>query len=436
MADADPVSRSGELLGYIDASPSPWHAVAEAVEMLEARGFRRLEEDQRWELAPGGSYYTVRDGSSLIAFTIGGDGLGQSGFRIVGAHTDSPGFRVKPGGAMAKDPLAALGVEIYGAPILATFTDRDLTLAGRVFVRDPNEDTGVRARLVRFDRPLVRLPNLAIHMNREVNREGLKLDHQEQLPLFLATLSEELPPGRRFRQLLGAGLGVDPEDLLSWSLAVADTQPGAFWGPEGEFLADGQLDNLASCHAALTALPKEREEGVAVAALFDHEEVGSESYKGASGDFLEAVLERIAAGVGLNEEARRAALAGSWLVSADAAHAYHPSWPRHHDDQHRVQVNGGPVIKLNAAQRYATDDAGEAYFARLCESAGVPCQRYVHRNDLPCGSTIGPMLAARLGVRTLDVGSPLWAMHSARESAGTFDHDHLVRALATFFRDG
>jgi aspartyl aminopeptidase len=290
---------------------------------------------------------------------------------------------------------------------------------------------------VHFDRPLVRLPNLAIHMNREVNREGLKFDYQEQLPLFLTALSEELPPERRFRELLAEAAGVAADDLRSWGLAVADTQPGAFWGADEEFIADSQLDNLASCHAALAALPQETADaGVAMAALFDHEEVGSESHKGAAGNFLESVIERIAFGLGLDTGQYRSALANSWLLSADMAHAYHPSWPRHHEDQHQVRVNAGPVIKINAAQRYATDELGEAYFGQLCDTVDVPCQKYIHRNDLPCGSTIGPMMATRLGLRTVDVGNPMWAMHSARESAGAFDQAALIRVLEAFYTDG
>ena len=437
MNEQDRHDIARDLLGFIDASPSPWHAVANAAELLERRGYQRLAEDEPWALQPGGAYYVVRDDSSLIAFRIGDAALSEAGFRIVGAHTDSPGFRVKPNAAHARGPLAALGVEIYGAPILVTFADRDLTLAGRVFVRDPAAPTGARPVLVHFDRPLVRLPNLAIHMNREVNKEGLRFDYQDQLPLFLAALSDELPPDGQLRHLLAERAETDPEALVSWGLAVADSQPGAFWGPEEEFIADGQLDNLASCHAALSALPEETADaGVAVAALFDHEEVGSESFKGAAGNLLEGTLERIAHGLGLDPDQYRAALARSWVVSADMAHAYHPHFPKHHDDQHQLRVNAGPAVKINAAQRYATDEQGEAFFAHLCEETGVPWQRYIHRNDLPCGSSIGPALAARLGLRTVDVGNPLWAMHSARESAGTLDHGALIRVLETFFTEG
>ncbi|KPV41521.1 aminopeptidase [Thiohalorhabdus denitrificans] len=437
MNEQDRRQTAQDLLDYIDASPSPWHAVANAMEALERRGYQRLWEEETWDLLPGRAYYVVRDDSSLIAFRIGNAALEDAGFRIVGAHTDSPGFRVKPNAAFAKGPLAVLGTEIYGGPILATFTDRDLTLAGRVFVRDKDAETGVSPVLVNFARPLLRLPNLAIHMNREVNKEGLKLDYQEQLPLFLSALSEELPPERQFRRLLAEQAGVKEEDLVSWGLAVADTQPGAFWGPDNEFLADSQVDNLASCHAALAALPEETADaGVAVAALFDHEEVGSESYKGAAGNFLESVLARIAEELELSEGGYRSALARSWLLSADMAHATHPHYPGHHEPQHPVKVNEGPVIKINAAQRYATDELGEAFFVHLCEASGVPHQRYIHRNDLPCGSTIGPMMAARLGLRTVDVGNPMWAMHSLRESAGALDHGALIRVLETFYTTG
>lgn len=431
--DCDPARQSArELLRFIDASPSPWHAGGHAAETLRRHGFRALDEAAAWQLEPGGAYYVARDVSSLIAFRLGSEELSECGLRAVGAHTDSPGFRVKPQGAHPRGDLLALGVEVYGGPILATFADRDLTLAGRVMVSDG--DGELQARLVHFPEPLLRLPNVAIHLNRGVNEDGLKFDRQEEVPLLLGALQESLPSQTQFRRLLGERLGCEPERILSWGLAVADTQPGALYGPGQEFIAASQLDNLASCHAGLQALlaaavPR----GVQMLALFDHEEVGSASYKGAAGNFLESVVRRIFASLGVGDADVARVLARSWLLSADMAHAFHPSFARYYEPQHQIAVNGGPAIKINANQRYATDEVGEAFFAALCQSQEVPCQRYVQRSNVPCGSTIGPMSATRLGVRTIDVGNPMWSMHSLRESAGALDHARMIRVMRAFY---
>ena len=422
-----------DLLDFIDASPSPWHAVASATARLQAAGFAPLLETDRWRLHAGGRYFVVRGGSSLIAFTVGLSPLAESGFSMVGAHTDSPGLRLKPKAAHAADGMVRLGVEVYGGPILATFTDRDLSLAGRVHVRGRN---GVEARLTRFEEPLVRLPNLAIHMNREVNEAGLKLNKQTELPLLLGVGRDGVEADSQFRGPLADKLGVDAADILTWELNVYDTQKGAFWGAEREFLADSQLDNLASCHAALTALMAvQAPEATTLCALFDHEEVGSESAAGAGGNFVSEVVQRIADASGLDAEDRRRALARSFFISADMAHAWHPNFPAAYEPCHRVLVNAGPVIKSNASQRYATSAETAARFMGLCEKAGVPCQQYSHRTDLGCGSTIGPIVASRLGVASVDVGSPMWAMHSLRESAGVLDHGYMIAALTAAYQD-
>lgn len=420
-----------DLLRFIDAAPSPWHAVAESVAMLVAAGFERLWEGDSWRLLPGHGYYVIRDGSALIAFLTGAGEPARTGFRIVGAHTDSPGFRVKPRPAMARADVLQLGVEVYGGPIVATFADRDLTLAGRALV----EGKGIEPRLVRFQRPLLRLAAPAIHLNREVNEQGLRFDLQDELPMILAGLDGQLPPDRQFRLVLAGELGVEPDAIRSWELAVADTQIGAFYGLAEEFIASARLDNLASCHASVVALAGlEDIAPVSVCAMFDHEEVGSLSYKGAEGSFLSDSLSRICEGLNLpRQEDRQRALARSLLISADMAHASHPNYPRFHDEQHPVRLNAGPVIKINAKQRYATDAVGEAFFYGLCEAVGVEAQRYVHRNNLPCGSTIGPISAARLGLRTVDVGNPMLSMHSARESAGAKDHEPMIRVLSQFY---
>ena len=416
-----------DLLEFIDASPSPWHAVASAEARLSAQGYTRLDEGGRWELAAGGCYYVVRGGASIIAFVLGSKPLTEAGFRIIGAHTDSPGLRVKPKATLAGDGVARLAVEVYGGPILATFTDRDLSLAGRVVVRAAGR---TETRLLRFEQPLLRLPNLPIHMNRDVNEQGLKINKQTETPLILGQLGKDEEAEANLRRLLANAVQVNPADILSWDLAVYDVQPGCLWGVNKEFIADSQLDNLASCHAALTALlATNQATATCVAAFFDHEEVGSESATGASGSFLADVLARITFHAQLNEEDRQRAMSQSLFISADMAHAYQANFPAAFEPGHKVLVNAGPVIKNNANQRYTTNAETAAMFMSFCETARVPCQQYAHRSDMGCGSTIGPIVAAQLGIASVDVGSPMWAMHSARESAGALDHAYMIAAM-------
>ncbi len=422
------------LLDFIDASPSPWHAVKTVEARLAAFQFVKLDETAKWVLQPGGRYYVIRDDSSIIVFVQGQKPLLETGFKIIGAHTDSPGLRIKPNAASAMDGLLRLGVEVYGGPILATFTDRDLSLAGRISYRD--DQNNIVNMLAKFDRPLLRLPNLAIHMNRTVNEEGLKLHKQNELPLILSVLAEECIPQAFFSALLQQQAGCDSGRILSWDLAVYDTQKGAFWGGNSEFYADSQLDNLASCHAALQALLDEdvlNTGNTLVCAFFDHEEIGSESNKGADGSFFTDVLQRIALASETDRDDFARTLANSFMISADMAHAYQPSFPLAYDPDHKVTVNRGPVIKVNANHRYSSESVSQAMFVDWCEQEGVPYQKYSHRNDLACGSTIGPITSARLGIRAVDAGCPMWAMHSIRESAGVLDHDYMIRVMKRFF---
>jgi len=422
-----------DLLDFIDVSPSPWHAVQTCETRLTAAGFQRLDEMERWSLTAGDRRYVVRGGSSIIAFIVGSQPAATTGLRLIGAHTDSPGLRLKPKPAEDAAGMVRLGVEVYGGPILATFADRDLSLAGRVNVRVPG---GFASRLVRFADPLLRLPNLAVHMNREVNESGLKFNKQTELPLLLGVSEDGTKAEARFRQPIATALGVEPDDLLTWELNAYDTQKGAFWGVDREFLANSQLDNLASCHAALSALLAAREPAATcLCAFFDHEEVGSESATGAGGSFVQDVIARLTACAGLDGEDQRRMLARSFFVSADMAHGWHPNFPAAYEPCHHALVNAGPVIKSNANQRYSTSAETAARFMAICDKAGVPCQQYAHRTDLGCGSTIGPIVAARLGIPSVDVGSPMWAMHSIRESAGVLDHGYMIAALTTTFRE-
>lgn len=421
-----------QLLDFIDSSPSPWHAVATMQAHLTQQGFIPLAETDTWQLVAGGRYVVVRDDSSMLAFIAGSGHVAEQGFKIIGAHTDSPGLRLKPQPAEWNKPHLRLGVEIYGGPILATFSDRDLSLAGRIAYQTSSGT--LAGQLISFAKPLLRLPNLAIHLNRTVNEEGLKLHKHNELPLILACAQEQLPENYIY-QLLSQEASIAPEQLLSFELAVFDTQKGSLWGAQQAFYADSQVDNLTSCHAGLNALlnAPQRPEATLVLACFDHEEVGSCSHKGAESSFLSDVLARIALNTDTARDTYQRALARSFMISVDMAHGYHPNFPQAYDKGHQVFLNHGPVIKYNANQRYASDSESGAKFIHYCKLAGVPYQVYSHRSDLACGSTIGPMTAAKLGLKTVDVGCAMWAMHSVRETAGVHDYMYMCQALSAFF---
>jgi aspartyl aminopeptidase len=430
----NPQQNAQDLLDFIDASPSPWHVISSLEQYLAAFSFQRLQENQAWSLNSGGRYYVVRDDSSIIIFVAGQQDLTESGFKILGAHTDSPGLRLKPNPVINSDKLLRLAVEVYGGPILATFSDRDLSLAGRIAYQTENGE--IASRLLRFEQPLLRLPNLAIHMNRTVNEDGLKLNKQTELPLLFANTVEQQLAADQFSSLIQQASGLAAEQILGWEFNVYDTQKGVFWGENQAFYADSQLDNLASCHAGIKALLTEAaldSGNTIICAFFDHEEIGSESCKGAAGSFLPDILARISFALSVDTQGYQRALANSMMISADMAHAYQPSFPNAYEPGHKIIVNQGPVIKINANHRYASSCLSEARFVQLCQQAEVPFQKYAHRGDIPCGSTIGPIASAKLGIPTVDVGNPMWAMHSVRESAGTLDHAYMITVLTQFF---
>ena len=419
-------SPGDDLRALVDASPSPFHAVAELVRRLTAAGATVLAEDDAWSLSPGGTYAVVR-GGSVVAFRLGSAPLAEAGMRLVGAHTDSPTFRVRPRSDVRQAGYRLVGVEPYGGGLWHTWLDRELTVAGRVVLR------GGRTELVRLDGAPLRLPSLAIHLDRSV-REGLTLDPQRHLvPVWSRDLGTE--PG--LTEALAQAAGVAPSEVLASDLVLADTQPAGTTGADGTWIAAPRLDNLASCHAAVTALlaaaPGARTQ---VFVANDHEEVGSGSMSGARGSFLEDVVRRVVAVTEPGDpQALPRALARSRLVSADMAHAVHPTRYDRHEPSHAPQLGGGPVVKVNANQAYATDAAGGAWFAERCAEAGVPVQEFVSRADLPCGSTIGPLTATRLGLATVDVGAPMLAMHSCRELASALDVPLVVGALTACYQD-
>ena len=425
-----------DLLSYIDRSPTPYHAVAESVRRLEATGYRRLPEAEVWNLESGSRHYVVRNEGSLLAFEVGAASPCEAGFRVVGAHTDSPNLRLKPAPDVTAHGYRQLGVEVYGGALLHTWLDRDLSLAGRVAVRI---DGAIRTLLLDFGRPLLRVPNLAIHLNRGVNSDGLKLNAQTHMAPVVGLgdapdLEELVVTELRAQRLADLG----PGDLLSCELMAYDSQLSGVSGARGEFIHAPRLDNLASCHAGLTALQRAGEGELPahtrVVVLYDHEEVGSRSAGGAAGPLLAEALERIVAGhKGGEPQGMARAIASSRLVSADMAHAVHPNYADRHEPSHRPVIGGGPVIKVNANQAYASDSVTSGLFASLCAEVGVEPQYFVSRTDMSCGSTIGPITAARVGIRSVDVGNPMLSMHSCREMAGTADVEPMIDVLRAFF---
>ena len=431
-----PVDAVADLLGFIDRAPTPLHAVAEVRRRLEGAGFRELAEAEAWELAPGDRRFVVRGGGSVAAFQVGAVSPAEAGFRIVGAHTDSPNLRLRPRADAAQAGYQRYGVEPYGGVLLHTWLDRDLSLAGSATLR---ERGALRSVLVDFGRPLLRVPSLAIHLDREVNRRGLVVDPQAHL---VPVAGLEGSPGLDAlvaAELRAQGIAtVEPGDVLAHDLSAYDVQPAVVAGVRGEFVFAPRLDNLASCHAGLAALlaaaASDLGDATRVLVLYDHEEIGSRTAEGAAGTLLEYALARAVEGFkgGAAQGLARAA-ARSLLVSADMAHGVHPNHPDRHDPAHRPLVGGGPVIKHNAGRSYATDARTAAHFAALCADAGIAPQHFVTRNDLPCGSTIGPISAARVGIPAVDVGNPMLSMHSCREMAGSADVARMIEVLRRFY---
>ncbi|MDP7068421.1 MAG: M18 family aminopeptidase [Acidimicrobiales bacterium] len=419
-------STLGDLLSWIDASPSPYHAAHNAFVDLVDAGFEAFSPDEDWD---DSGRVVVSWGGVVIAAAFSPKmNPDQLRFRLVGAHTDSPNLRIKPKPDFDNVGYRQLGVEVYGGVLLNSWLDRDLGLSGRVVVRD---GTTNQSLLFEANRPLLRVAQLAIHLDREVN-EGLKLDRQSHLaPIWGVGASE----AEDFRSFLAGEFGVNESDVLSWDVMCHDLTPATVLGQNNDLYAAPRIDNLASCHAALKALQEietVEDNTIAVMVLFDHEEIGSESATGARGPMLTNALERLAGTVSTTREQFLRALNRSICVSADGAHAVHPNYVDRHEPQHRVVLNGGPVIKTNANVRYATDAESNAIFQSVCRSAGVPFQQYAHRTDLLCGSTIGPITAAQLGMSVVDVGSAQLSMHSAREMGGSEDPAYLTSALTEF----
>ena len=415
------------MLDDLQVSPTPYHAVARARELLASSGFTEIDLAAPFPGDAGS--YMVADGGALVAWVQAV--APSASFGIVGAHTDSPNLRIRANAQTTSGGFAQLGVEIYGGVLLNSWLDRDLGLAGRITTSTGDEV------LMMDDRPILRIPQLAIHLHREIREKGLNLDPQRHLvPLW--AVGEDDPDA--FRNYLAEQSGVAVDDIMSWDVMTFDVQPPAVVGRDADMLASARIDNLVSTFCGTRALMAAADSGaidagaqVPVLVLYDHEEIGSESSTGASGSFLSAILERMTGAVGGTRIDYLQALASSFVVSADGAHATHPNYVDKHEPNHLIEVNGGVTVKRNANQRYATDARTEARFRSLCAAAGVDVQTYIHRNDLPCGSTIGPITSGQLAAQTVDVGVPQLAMHSAREMCGLGDIADMTTVLTAFF---
>ncbi|GGW53786.1 putative M18 family aminopeptidase 2 [Streptomyces lucensis JCM 4490] len=416
-----------DLMSFLAAGPSPYHAVANTAERLEKAGFRQVAETDAWDGTAGGKY--VLRGGAIVAWYVPEDAEPHTPFHIIGAHTDSPSLRIKPRPDSSAHGWRQVAVEIYGGPLLNSWLDRDLGLAGRLTLRDGS------TVLVNVDRPLLRVPQLAIHLDRSVGSEGLKLDKQRHLqPVW--GLGDDVSDGDLIA-FLEQEAGLTAGSVTGWDLMTHPVEPPAYLGRDRELVAGPRMDNLLSVHAGAAALAAAAASGAAltripVLAAFDHEENGSQSDTGADGPLLGSVLERSVLARGGSLEDRARALAGSVCLSSDTGHAVHPNYAERHDPTHHPRVNGGPILKVNVNNRYATDGSGRAVFAAACEKAGTPFQTFVSNNSMPCGTTIGPITAARHGIRTVDIGVAILSMHSVRELCGADDPFLLANALTAF----
>ncbi|WP_428243879.1 M18 family aminopeptidase [Gynuella sp.] len=415
-----------ELLDFLGRSPTPFHAVQQATEQLLKAGYVRLDEKDSWHLAPEGKYFTTRNDSSLIAFHTGRHNPLETGIRMMGAHTDSPALKVKPSPVTINKGYLQLAVEVYGGALLNPWFDRDLSLAGRVSYKT---DKGLlKSALVDFRMPIAIIPSLAIHLDRTQN-ESKKINSQTDLPPILAQIANS--ENFSFESLLTDQIDDDTlEEVLDWELFFYDTQLPAEIGLNKEFIASARLDNLLSCFVGMKSFIDSDTSQPALIVFNDHEEVGSASASGADGPFLKQVLERW---IGDSAEAFVQTISRSLMISVDNAHGVHPNFASWHEPDHQPILNNGPVIKINANQRYASNSTSQALFRHICQQADVPVQVFVVRSDLGCGSTIGPITATNLGINTVDVGVATFAMHSIRETAGAKDPLLLFKALKHFF---
>lgn len=429
------------LLSFLDASPVNFLAVKNIADTLTANGFRRIDPAlPLGEVKSGDRFFVTKNDSSIYAFRIGNKPIADAGFHMICAHCDSPTFRIKPHAEMLTEGgIVKLNTEVYGGPIMSTWFDRPLTLAGRVIVR--GEDVmQPETLLLHIKRPLLQISNLAIHFNRQVN-DGVALSKQKDVLPLLGQITSQLETGNLLMNVILEELNSTiadcqfcAKDVLDFDLYLADATPACTFGVHNEFISSGRLDDLSMCYAGLEALiASDTTDTTQVLALFDNEETGSQTKQGAGSPFLAYILKRIAMSQSHTEEAYYQAVERAFMISADNAHAWHPNYPEKYDPTNHPMLGGGPVIKFNAAQKYASDAVSAAVFAGLCEKAGVPCQRFVNHSDVAGGSTLGNILASSIPLRGVDMGNAILAMHSCRETGSVVDHEYCVKVFTEFF---
>ena len=425
------------LLSFLDASPVSFLAVRNIANELEKNGFRRVNaQEPLGKVEAGDRFFVTKNDSSVYAFHIGKKPLADAGFHMICAHCDSPTFRVKPNAEMdCEGGIVKLNTEVYGGPIMSTWFDRPLTLAGRVIVKG-DDVMRPKTLLLHVKRPLLQISNLAIPFNRQAN-DGVKLSRQKDVLPILGIINDEMEKGNLLMNVITDELNVKKEDILDFDLYLADATPACTFGAHGEFISSGRLDDLSMCWAgveAMLAASSEVPDTTRVLALFDNEETGSQTKQGAGSPFLSYMLKRVALAQGGTEEAYYQAVERAFMISADNAHAWHPNYGEKYDPTNHPMLGGGPVIKFNAAQKYASDAASAAIFAGICEKAGVPCQRFVNHSDVAGGSTLGNILASSVPLQGVDMGNAILAMHSCRETGSVIDHEYAVKAFTQFYR--
>ncbi len=427
------LKEAGELISFIDKSPSRFHVIEAARIILNGAGFQSLDIKKKWELKPGGRYYTTKNDSSMAVFILGEKPSSDAGFKIIGSHTDSPAIRIKPAPEMkVGESYLKLNTEVYGGPILYSWFDKPLGLAGRVAFLD--EQTGkISSRPVILEGVKTIIPSIAIHMNREVNT-GFNVDKQKDLLPFLTSI-EEITKNFELRKMLSDQLKIEKEQILDFELYLFDSAQGQIIGLDNDMISCSQMDDLAMVYGSLKALI-ESPAGAStkLAMFFDNEEIGSKTMQGADSPLLSSILERITMGMGEDRESYLRALENSFVISSDMAHALHPNAQEKHDPTNKPLINGGPVIKISTNFRYTSDSESAAYFETLCKRANVPVQRFVNHSNERGGSTIAPITAGRLGIPSVDIGNPMLSMHSIKELCGVMDHHYLIQVFKEFYK--
>jgi len=436
-----------DMMHFIDESPTPFHVVNQSEKRLVDAGFSKLDEKERWnvgnQISPGGKYFYHRNQSTIVAFAVGEKYKAGNGFKVIGAHTDSPVLKVKPNSNKSANGYLQVGVECYGGGLWHTWMDRDLTLAGCVIV---NWNGKYTRELVNLRRPLLRVPNLCIHLQSADERQALKLNKETHMQPILALAQASLNKEESGRhssvllELLAADLGVKAEAIMDLELTLCDTQPGAIWGVTNEFLSSPRLDNQSHCYTGLAALLEHSKDlsqdtGISMLCCFDHEEIGSDSAQGAGSPVMSEAISRVLGVFDSSHEAHLITLRKSFLISADVAHAIHPNYSEKHERNHQPVLNKGTVLKTNQNQRYATNAETGFLLRELARRAGAPLQEFVVRNDCPCGSTIGPIISSKVGIRTVDLGVPSLSMHSIRETMGVEDIESNIKLFTTFYKE-